>query len=85
MTRRDDHVNTLIFDIRDCAKRAHELGWFQRAETLSKVASDMEQMSSQPASRDSIPPGSDKSNSSIRATATQHFKEARKLLAGILK
>jgi hypothetical protein len=74
-----DHVNTLIADIRDCAKRAGKLGYFQRAEALNQIASDMEQMSGD---RASIPPID---NQSARATAGQHFKAARRLLKDIIK
>lgn len=75
-----DHIATLVIDIRDCAKRANALGYFQRADSLGQIADEIEQMSD---SRISIPPLAP-TNQATRATATQHFKAARKLLKGIL-
>lgn len=75
-----DHVNTLISDIRDCSKRAHQLGYFQRAEMLTNIANELDQMAN--AERKSLPP-LNVDNRTTRATATQHFQETQRLLKGI--
>lgn len=70
------HINALVDDIRDCAKRTHELGFFQRAEALNQIAIDIAQMSNRQ-------PTPSNPNRVVRETASQCFRAARELLKDI--
>lgn len=83
MTSNRDHVNTLITDIRDCAKRASTLGYFQRGGALEQIATDLEQMHTSTKRNSVLPPGH--ANQKTRATASEHFQATQRILKDIIK
>lgn len=74
------HVLELVLDIRDCAKRARDLAFADRAEALGRIADDIEHWSS----REERPSQSLlAANQAARATASNHFQETQRILKGI--
>lgn len=75
------HLLALVTDIRDCARRARELTEPHLASMLHEVADEIER-DAKDRERDSMPPVL-ASNQEIRATASKHFQETRRILRGI--
>lgn len=82
MTRLE-HCLELVGDIRDCAMRARDLGFGTHAVVINQVADQLEHITAQQ-ERPSLPPVL-ASNQEARAKADEHFKNARKILKGIIK
>lgn len=81
MTRLD-HCLELVGDIRDCALRARDLGFGWASDNLGRTADALEH-ETKTQERPSLPPVL-ASNQEARAKADEHFKNARKILKGIV-
>jgi len=77
-----DHCLELVGDIRDCALRARDLGFPDHARDLGGIADTLQWTIQH--ERPSLPPVL-ASNQEARAKADEHFKNARKILKGIIK
>jgi hypothetical protein len=75
----------LAGDIRDCAGRARDMGNQEQADRLHAIADELMSLGRYKESRDSTPPGVFADNQEARKTATERFREARRLLKGIPK
>ena len=75
----------LAGDIRDCAQRARDAGHQALADRLHAIADELASLGRYRESRDSTPPGVFADNQQSRKTATERFREARRLLKGIPK
>lgn len=82
MTRLE-HCLELVGDIRDCALRARDLGFHGANQDLWDISAQIEQ-GARTEERPSLPPVL-ASNQEARAKADEHFKNARKILKGIIK
>ncbi len=79
-------LETLVSDIRDCARRARELTDPALAASLHEVADKIERSAAVAAERPSLPPAeisNSSTNQEIRAMASRHFQETQRILRAI--
>lgn len=81
MTRLE-HCLELVGDIRDCALRAKDLGFLDQSNELTLCAAEVEH-AAKASERPSLPPVL-AANQETRAKADEHFKNARKILKGLI-
>ena len=75
------HLEALVADLRDCARRARQLSDPNYAAAIHALADDIQRDNEEPG-RSSLPPVL-ASNIASRGTATRLFQNARRILAGI--